>query len=202
MERPDLAAELERLAEDDLTLRQQLLDRGELVGGYHPEMRAVHRANGDRLTEILDELGAWPGHHLVGEAGAEAAFLIAQHDIANPHLLRRSSRLLADAVGRGDAVAGRLAMMEDRIRYFEGRPQLFGTHLGWDTEGDFGPWPPIEDADRVEERRASVGLPPLADALAAAGAGRPLIRPIDEILDDHRRADDFARASGWRDRPD
>ncbi len=198
MDRPDLAEELNRLAAEDLAVRQRLADRGELSGGYNPEMREVHRRNGDRLSEILDQLGGWPGWQLVGEEGSEAAFLIAQHDIANPPLLRRSLVLYSAAVDIGDADPAKLAPLEDRIRYFEGRLQRYGTHWGWDEAGEFAPWPPVEEADRVDEYRRELGLPPLAEAIEAAKQGRLARRPVDEVRAEHRQGEEFAHRTGWR----
>lgn len=198
MERPDLAQELERLASEDLAVRERLAETGELYGGYHPEMQAVHRRNGQRLAAILDELGCWPGGHVVGPDGSLAAFLIAQHDIGNPNLLRRCRDLYAAAIEAGDADPANLAKLEDRIRYFEGRLQWYGTHWGWDEQGRFGSWPPVEEPETVDDRRATLGLAPLAEAMAAARAERPADRPVDEVLAEHRRADTFAQQSGWR----
>lgn len=203
VDRPDLAKEFVRLAGEDLTVRQRLAETGELFEGYHPEMRAVHRRNGARLAEILDEVGSWPGRHLVGREGSSAAHLIAQHDIANPALMRRCRELYAAAVERGDACGVGLAQLEDRIRYFEGRPQRYGTHWGWNEEGSFGPWPPVEDPGQVDEWRAELGLAPLAEAIDAARGraaqeGRPARRPTDEVLGEHRKADEFAARTGWR----
>lgn len=186
------------MADEDLALRQRLVETGELFQGYNPEMRAVHRRNGERLEAILAQVGCWPGYRLVGKEGSEAAFLIAQHDIANPDLIRRCRELYAAAIDNADADPRRLANLEDRIRYFEGRPQRYGTHLGWNTEGEFGPWPPVEEAETIDERRGGLGLPPLAEAISAAEQDRPSRRPVDEVLNEHRQADDFARETGWR----
>ncbi|MEL7157857.1 MAG: DUF6624 domain-containing protein [Actinomycetota bacterium] len=199
MERPDLAEELGRLAEHDLAVRARLDELGQLHGGYHPEMRAVHRHNGDRLADIVDEVGCWPGFRLVGERGSEAAFLIAQHDIAAPALMRCWRALYAQAVDEADAEPCRLAYLDDRIRYFEGRPQRYGTQLGWNPDGEFGPWPPVDQPERADERRRTLGLPPLADAVAAAATDRRTDRPAAEVLAEHRRAEEFARQVGWRD---
>ncbi len=198
MERPDVADELERLAAEDLTVRQRLADTGELFGNYHPEMQAIHRRNGDRLQTILDEVGAWPGNQLVDDGGSEAALLIAQHDIANPRLMRRCLDLYTAAVEQGDAEPSGVAFLEDRIRAFEGRLQRYGTQVGWDDNGDFGPWPAVEEPDRVDERRAALGLAPLADAIRAAGTERPPRRAVDTVLRERRQIDDFARETGWR----
>lgn len=203
VERPDLAEELERLAAEDLAVRQRLIDAGELFGGYQPEMRAVHRRNGDRLTAILDEVGGWPGYRLVDMDGSRAALLIAQHDIANPSLMRRCLDLYAVAVAEADAAPDGVAYLEDRIRAFEGRAQRYGTQVGWDDDGEFGPWPPVEEPERVDERRATVGLRPVAEAISERtiehSCRRPASRrPVDEVLDERRRGDDFARRTGWR----
>ncbi len=187
------------MAEHDLSVRAHLAEIGELYGGYHREMRAVHRHNGARLREIIEEVEGWPGYRLVGPEGSEAAFLIAQHDVGNPQLVRRCRELYAAAVEIADADPRRLAYLDDRIRYLEGRCQRYGTHLGWNTEGELGPWPPVEDPARIDERRASLGLPPLSKTMAAAEEHRPARRPVDEVLDEHRKADDFARQAGWRD---
>ncbi|HET8806134.1 MAG TPA: hypothetical protein VFM47_06680, partial [Gaiellales bacterium] len=62
------------------------------------------------------------------------------------------------------------------------------------------PWA-IEDAEGVDERRAAVGLPPLADQVASTQAAAERER-------DHRPADPaarrdeaarWARSVGWRD---
>ncbi len=198
VERPDLAEELEHRAAEDLAVRQRLIEAGELFGGYHSEMRAVHRRNGDRLAAILDEVGRWPGHRLVGTDGSGAALLIAQHDIASPSLMRRCRALYAPAVEQADANPDGLAYLEDRIRAFEGRSQLYGTQLGWDDDGKFGPWPPVERAGSVDDRRATLGLRPLAEAIGARPLERPSWRPVHEVLDERRRFNDFARRAGWR----
>lgn len=194
-----MAEELKRLAGEDLAVRQRLAETGELFQGYNDEMRAVHRRNGDRLAAVLAEVECWPGYRLVGQDGSEAAFLIAQHDIANPALMRRCRDLYTAAVDKADADPRRLACLVDRIRMFEGHPQRYGTHFGWNGKGEFGPWPAVDQPERADERRAMLGLPPLADAISAAASARPLQRPVDEVLAEHRQADEFARRAGWRD---
>jgi hypothetical protein len=52
-------------------------------------MRALHDARAARLAATLDASG-WSGESRVGPDGAEAAWLIAQHSIAQPELQRRA----------------------------------------------------------------------------------------------------------------
>jgi hypothetical protein len=201
MRRPELAAELVALAAEDRRVRAELAATGELFDGYHPQMRKVHRENGDRLALIIDDLGAWPGVAAVGAQGAGAAWMIAQHDIAAPHLMRSNLVRYRQAVARGDAEPAGLAYLEDRIRTFVGRPQRYGTQLGWDDQGIFGLWPEVEEPDGVDERRAEVGLGPVHHHIAQALQGlvsSQRIRPVEELLRDREQATAFARSVGWQ----
>ena len=188
------------MAGEDQAVRARLAATGELFDGYHPQMRAVHRHNGDRLAQITAELAGWPGFAVVGRDGSGAAFLIAQHDIAAPALMRQNLDLLRRAVADGDADPAGLAYLEDRIRAFEARLQYYGTQLGWDDAGAFGVWPLIEDAGTVDERRAQLGLSPLQEHVSRVAAGIPIrerTRSVEDLARHRREAEAFARSSGW-----
>lgn len=135
----------------------------------------LHQANATRLSEIVLEQG-WPGRSLVGEEAADAAFLIALHADHDPEFQRRCLGLVERAVGQEEAPARHAAYLTDRVRVHEGRPQVYGTQLR-PTERGVESYP-VEDPDRVDERRASVGLEPigeyLAEAAARLAAGEPL----------------------------
>lgn len=190
-----LRQELLALASDDLRVREQLIREGALSEGYNPTMEAVHRRNAARLRAIVAE-GGWPGTSLVGADGAEAAWLIVQHAIGEPHFMRSCHRLLAAAVERGDAPPWQAAMLEDRINMFEGRPQRYGSQLEADAEGRPRPYC-LEDPRRVEEWRREVGLEPLAERLArgAKGAHQPPSDPERR----EREYQEWLRRVGWRD---
>lgn len=147
------------MKEHDLQVRARLAEDGSLYDGYHPEMEAVHRSNAGKLTEIIEEFG-WPGWSLVGEDGAEAAWLVVQHAIGLPAFQRRCLALLREALEAGEVPAWQPAYLDDRIRVFEGRKQIYGTQFDVGPDGEPVPYP-IEDAERVNERRSALGLPPL-----------------------------------------
>jgi hypothetical protein len=48
-------------------------------------------------------------------------------------------------------------MLEDRIRLYEGKPQIYGTQFQTSNAGELNPYL-IENPDSVNERRFSVGL--------------------------------------------
>jgi hypothetical protein len=121
-------------------------------------------ANSDRLREIVEEHG-WPGRALVGDEGAEHAWLLAQHADRQLDFQRRALALLSDAVGAGDAPRRHLAYLTDRVRMNEGREQVYGTQIAGADDHGVVPWP-IADPDGLEERRAKMGLEPFADYAA------------------------------------
>src|SRR5947209_4067064 len=135
--------ELLSMAAEDRRVRAELAAEGSLGDGYHPRMEEVHRQNAARLKEVIEEHG-WPGRSLVGEDGAHAAWLVLQHAIGEPALQRRGLELLREAVAAGEVPAVQAAYLEDRIAFFEGRPQRFGTQYDWDDNGEISPHP-VED---------------------------------------------------------
>ncbi|WP_018719504.1 DUF6624 domain-containing protein [Arhodomonas aquaeolei] len=160
-----LRHELLAMQAADQDLLQTLIETGELERhAYHPRMRAVHERNNARMRAILDTHG-WPGGRLVGDDGARAAWLIVQHAVLDPGLMRRALPLLAAAVDDGDADGWCLAYLEDRLRTLADRPQRYGTQHDIDAGGRAYPLP-IEDPAGVDERRRAVGLDPLAEATA------------------------------------
>ncbi|SMO97377.1 hypothetical protein SAMN06273567_11177 [Geodermatophilus aquaeductus] len=115
------------------------------------ERREVFVRHADRLEQLLAD-GGWPTPARVGEVAARGAWLVAQHADTQLSVQRLALRLLGEAVGRGEAPAQQLAMLEDRVAVTEGRHQTYGTQ--------------VADPDRLDERRATVGLEPLATHLA------------------------------------
>jgi hypothetical protein len=124
------------------------------------EWRRIDEANTRWLAEVVNARG-WPGWALAGEDGATAAWLLAQHADGDPAQQRAFLHALRGAVGRGEASPAHLAYLEDRVRVNAGQPQLYGTQFTA-TGAEFGPCP-VEDPQRLDERRAEAGLEPFAD---------------------------------------
>jgi len=155
-----LCTELLRMRSEDLTVRQELLDSGQLGGVYVPRMEAIHINNAARLRELIDQHG-WPAEDIAGKDGAEAAWLIAQHAVGEPHFQRQVLRLVTECATAGRIPAWHVAYLEDRIAMYEGRPQRYGSQWFDDPrDGRTRPWK-LSDPERVNEFRASVGLPKL-----------------------------------------
>ena len=99
-----LAAELLAMKAEDLRVRDALARDGSLFEGYHSRMEEVHRRNAARLREIIAERG-WPGQSLVGQQATEAAWMIVQHDIAEPQFLRDMLEIFRKEAARGELSA-------------------------------------------------------------------------------------------------
>jgi hypothetical protein len=132
--------------------------------------RASDPASSDRLWALLDDLEAWPGERLVGADGAHAAWLVAQ--LGDRGLQERALEHLEVAVDCGDAPPAHYACLLDRVRMANGKPQVYGSQVVVDEDGDLAPWP-IEDSAHVDERRARVGLAPLASHTEMLRSRRP-----------------------------
>jgi len=188
----ELRAELIQMDDYDQAVRAELAADGSLFDGYHPTMAAVHDANAARLRAIIATHG-WPTERLVGVDGAKAAHRIAQHSINHPDFMRECRRLLDETSARGEVPRWQFAYIDDRIRVFEGLPQRYGTQWRGGPHG-LEPYP-IEDPDYVDERRAAVELPSLAELRASAPRERPLDAEAARRLEEKELA--WRRAVGW-----
>jgi hypothetical protein len=194
----DWSALLIAAARRDAETRTRLARTGALFDGYHPEMEAVHLENAALLERAITAIG-WPGRAKIGDEAAGAAFMILQHAISKPDLQRRGLALILEAIPEGPANPLDAAYLSDRIAVFEGREQTFGTQFDWGADGLLSP-APIRDAAGVDERRASVGLPPMAETIAHMRAGAAAERETAPADLQQRRVEfeAWARRVGWR----
>ncbi|MEU6405472.1 DUF6624 domain-containing protein [Streptomyces sp. NPDC046985] len=183
--RPDLAEDLISRAEQasahwSRRIRNQL-DGIQLGPGRHTD-----HANAKVLRRILAEHD-WPGHRLVGPAGCRAAWQLALHADDEPDLQRSAVRLLHRAVKADDAPAWQWAHLLDRSLIARAEPQEFGTQYRITPDG-VQPWP-LREPRALDSRRAHLGLPPAASAMAALR--RRLLTPPNDA---GRTVDDLVPA--------
>ncbi|MFI6154327.1 DUF6624 domain-containing protein [Kitasatospora sp. NPDC051170] len=132
------------------------------------EWRRLTARHADRLNELMDACG-WPTADLVGEEAARAAWLIAQHADRQLDIQRRALRLMEEEAAGGHVSPRDVAFLRDRTLVNEGRPQIYGTQIAGVREGAPVPWP-CEEPERMDERRAEVGIPPFDEYVARFAA--------------------------------
>ena len=164
-----------RAAIDPGGLREELMRRRDVdhaarsaYAGAPADMARLMEMDSDNtawLMAILERIG-WPGRSLVGEDGAHAAWLLAQHADLNLAFQRQCQALLRRAVAGGEASPADLAHLTDRVLLASGEPQLYGTQITV-RDGQYAP-ARLQDPETVDARRAAVGLDPIAAHLGRA----------------------------------
>lgn len=138
------------------------------------EMEVADSINLLRIVQILETRG-WPKKSVVGMQAASTAFLVIQH--ADLPTQEKYLPMAEQAVRDGDLLPSSLALLIDRIRVRNNKPQLYGSQLRQDDKTGATVFYPIEDEAKVDERRKSMGLEPLSEyakrfGITYSGAGR------------------------------
>lgn len=147
---PDLRIELLRMRDRDQALRR--------MGQIDAEKAlVVSREHVVKLRQLVQRYG-WPTIPMVGEDGAQAAWLIAQHADDDPDFQREALNMIKPLADSGLVSRRHYAYLWDRLH----DPQMFGTQ---GTCQGANNWIPrsIENPGGVDARRAKVGLGSLAE---------------------------------------
>ncbi len=139
------------------------------------------RENSIFLRDLVSKIG-WPGRDLVGEDGADAAWLLLQHagggvrtldSPANRALRRACVPLLEEAVAQGMAHPRHLAHTVDGIRSVEGGDPVYAVLSSAFVSDDDGSQlaPGLEEAG-VDENRQRIGLVALAEDIRMRSESR------------------------------
>lgn len=136
------------MAEEDQEMREKAQTKGKIN-------REVDIKNAKKLKRIIEQY-EWPGESLVGEKGANAAWLIAQHADHDLDFQKECFKLLREAVQKGEAAPSNLAYLQDRILVNEREKQLYGTQFR-KKNGKLKPYP-ISKPESLDERRKKMNL--------------------------------------------
>ncbi|OKI45437.1 hypothetical protein A6A29_32365 [Streptomyces sp. TSRI0281] len=186
--RPDLAQELINRAAK-ASEHWRYLTCGQLSAEDIDRGCLADQANAVVVQRIIADHG-WPGWSRVGKEGATAAWLVAlraDHDLP---FQRHAARLMHQAVRSGEASQLQWVSLHDRCLITSGDRQQYGTQYR------LGPNGPerlaVRDPLTLDERRATVGLPPATvslEALRRRRASEPRPDAAAEIPDDKSTAE-------------
>lgn len=170
---PELAAEIIRRMDEDQRARQQWIEVMNNTEGKTPEqiqadfekiavvVNEIDTRNREWLATKIEELG-WPGKSLVGEQAAHAAWLLVQHADGDREFQEKCLERMK-AAAEGEVAVIDIAYLTDRVLVGKGEPQIYGTQCR-QVDGKFEPQTCVEP-EKLDERRQSVGLPPMSEYL-------------------------------------
>lgn len=132
----------------------------EFMRRFVPRFAAVDVAN-TRVMKSLTQRHGWITIDAFGEQAADDAWLLVQHADHDPAFQRDVLARMEPLLDTGAVSRKNYAYLYDRVQINAGALQRYGTQGG--CEG--GAWHPgpLEDPDRVDARRTSVDLPPMAE---------------------------------------
>lgn len=175
--RPDLARELIARATQSAARRAKRV-RNQLDAVQLGQHRHADHVDTKILRRILAEHD-WPGHRLVGPEAARAAWSLTLHANEEPDFQRAAATLLDRAVQDDDAPIQHWAHLTDRTLVNSGSPQEYGTQHLLQASGIM--LCPLRAPESLDERRATVGLPPIAAALKEVRLRYPPRLPASDI---------------------
>lgn len=139
------------------------------------------------VEQIIEKHG-WLGVYEIGEKGNSTLWQVIQH--ASYETQKKYMPIIRKAVKEGNASVVQMAFLEDRFNIYQGRAQLYGTQVV-KTNGVYQVYP-IVDPENIEERRATIGIEPLAEYLEFFDIEINTIEDLqlDHLLDPYRNKDD------------
>jgi len=165
---PALSSELEAMASKDQDVRNTYIQSGMKMNS--PEQRAMietDAANLARLRVIFQKY-SFPSRVLVGYGGVNDVWLLVQHAATDPAFMAKALELARSPMLSGDLPRAKYALLVDRVRLLQGKKQLYGSQLKGEP-GHFEIFP-LEDPEHVDQRRALMGMEPLADYIRDTNA--------------------------------
>lgn len=129
-------------------------------------MKTTDSLNLIQVEVIINKYG-WLGADKIGAQANTTLFMVIQH--ADLPAQIKYLPLMREAVKKGNAKAGSLALLEDRVALKQGKKQIYGSQVSWNILTNETFVAPLEDPDNVDKRRADVGLPSLEIYLAELG---------------------------------
>ncbi len=158
---PRLRERLLRLVQADQAARvepEHAMSQAEQAA-WQARLLAVDAKNLPAIQAIHARYG-FPTTAMVGRAGTQAAFLLIQHAIKAPALMRRAAHEAETLAARGELPYIDYALLADRVAcLIEHKPQPYGTQ-GNRVRSNYW-YCPIAAPAQLNQRRAKLFLPPL-----------------------------------------
>lgn len=113
------------------------------------------------IVQIIDKCGM-PTLETAGKKGMTAIWLVIQH--SSRETRTRYFPMLLEASKNGDLERQDIALMQDRMLMDAGKPQLYGSQVVMENGVNYELYD-LKEPEKVDQRRAIMGMGPLADYL-------------------------------------
>lgn len=161
----ELIEKMKEVRVSDQAQRQEMRGISEKYGWQSPQMDSLWKlqsysdsVNTIFISNLIDERG-YPGRSMVGADLASTAFLVIQH--ADIDVQQKYLPIIKDAADAGEVRWSSVALLIDRVNLRTGKPQIYGSQVSRDEETGEHYFSEIENPEKVDSIRATVGLGPL-----------------------------------------
>ena len=134
----------------------------EKIKALWSKKEALNKQNLQTLEKMVQSKG-WPLLSKVGPALSGAAFLVVQH--SDYGTMKKYYHYIKTACETGEGNCGSQALMYDRIKISENKPQRYGSQVHRDEKTKEFVLYPLEDTAQVNDFREYMGLGLLEDYL-------------------------------------
>ena len=152
---PQLRLTILEMAKLDQVARKGTRSTDEPIANLAGDMGSIDAVNTAEMKRIVEQHG-WPTRSMVGNDGAEAAWLLVQHADRDVPFQRKCLTLMNAELDRKEVFPGNVAYLTDRVLVNQGRLQLYGTQF--QSIGGGIRMRPVLEPEHLEERRARMGL--------------------------------------------
>ena len=120
----------------------------------------INENNQKELNLLIDKYG-WPKISEVGNSASNSAFLIIQHSDLESQ--KKYLPIILNLCKVNEASWGNYALMYDRIKVNENKPQKYGSQVRYNEITKIHEFFPIENENEVEALRKEIGLETLVE---------------------------------------
>lgn len=139
-----------------LSLDQDMRNDGDIIDPN------IDRENLVTVVSLIEKCGM-PNLDIVEPEQMSAIWLVFQH--SDNYHRKKYLPILKKSVDNGDIRKSAIALLEDRILMYDGKPQIYGTQITKNPETEEWIIYDLKEPETVDKRRAKVGLNPLNEYL-------------------------------------
>lgn len=157
----DLRLRLIDLGDQDQAVRRYDMDRLNPAQQrwVTDQMKSTDRQLTAQLKEIVAAKG-WPTMKMVGVYACEDAARVLVHS-QDREFQRKMAPVVEQLAAKAEIIGTGFAPMIDQLLLADGKPQRFGTQYA--VKEGRAIFEPVEDPDKLDDRRATLLLPPMAE---------------------------------------